>query len=80
MALKWTDVDDIALLLQENYPDVDPMALRFTELHSMVTALPGFNDDPQKSSEAILEAIQMGWYEEIEDGRSRAGSSAPPSS
>jgi FeS assembly protein IscX len=69
MALKWTDVEDISLLLQENYPDVDPLSLRFTDLHKMVTALPGFNDDPQKSNEAILEAIQMGWQEEIEEQR-----------
>jgi FeS assembly protein IscX len=72
MAIKWTDVEDIALLLQENYPDVDPLALRFTDLHNMVTALPGFQDDPKKSSEAILEAIQMGWQEEREEQRGGA--------
>lgn len=69
MPLKWTDVEDIALLLQEHHPDVDPLTLRFTELHQMVTALPGFSDDPKKSNEAILEAIQMGWHEENEDAR-----------
>jgi FeS assembly protein IscX len=69
MALMWTDVEDIALLLQENYPDVDPLDLRFTELHRMITALPGFNDDPKKSTETILEAIQMGWHEENQEQR-----------
>ena len=69
MALKWTDVEDIALLLIENHPDTDPLSLRFTELHQMVMALPGFSDDPKKSSEGVLEAIQMAWHEEHEDQR-----------
>ena len=41
--------------------------MRFTDLHKMITALPGFADDPKKSSEGKLEAIQMAWNEEYED-------------
>lgn len=64
MALTWNDSDDIALELIERYPDKDPLSLRFTDLREMVTGLPDFADDPGKSSEGVLEAIQMAWYEE----------------
>jgi len=62
--LKWTDIEDIALLLVEKHPDVDPLAVRFTDLHKWVRELPGFSDDPNRSSEKILETIQMAWLEE----------------
>lgn len=67
MALKWTDVLEIAIQLDEGHPDVDPQLVRFTDLHAWVTALDEFDDDPQKSNEKILEAIQMTWIEERED-------------
>ncbi|NBX67714.1 MAG: Fe-S assembly protein IscX [Proteobacteria bacterium] len=62
--MKWTDVQEIAILLFETYPNVDPLTLRFTDLHQKVTSLPGFNDDPKRSNEKILEAIQMKWLDE----------------
>lgn len=62
--MKWTDTLDIALELIDAHPDVDPQYIRFTDLHKWVCALPGFNDDPEKSNEKILEAIQMIWIEE----------------
>jgi FeS assembly protein IscX len=62
--MKWTDVQDIAILLYEKNPSLDPLTLRFTELHKMVRELPGFLDDPKKSNEKILEAIQMAWLDE----------------
>ena len=62
--MKWTDVQEIAILLFETYPDIDPLTLRFTDLHRKVTALPGFEDDPKRSNEKILEAIQMRWLDE----------------
>ena len=65
--LQWTDVQDIAILLAEKHPGVDPLSLRFTDLHGKVLALPGFKGDPHKSGEKILEAIQMAWLDEIED-------------
>lgn len=64
MELKWTDTLDIAIELDENHPDVDPQYIRFTDLHRWVTELEGFNDDPERSNEKILEAIQMTWIEE----------------
>jgi FeS assembly protein IscX len=65
--LTWTDAEDIGLLLSEKHPEIDPLAVRFTDLHRYVTELPEFNDDPQKSNEAKLEAIQMAWHDEFLD-------------
>lgn len=66
MQLTWTDVQDIAIELSEQHADVDPQYVRFTDLHRWVTELEGFSDDPQRSNEKILEAIQMHWIEEAE--------------
>lgn len=65
--LMWTDTEDIGIRLQEEYPDLDPLTVRFTDLHAWVIALPEFKDDPQTSNEKKLEAIQMAWYEEYQD-------------
>ena len=65
--LKWLDVLDIAIELDEAHPDIDPRTIRFTDLHSWVLALENFDDDPEHSNEKILEAIQMNWIEERED-------------
>jgi FeS assembly protein IscX len=65
--LTWDDTEDIAILLSESHPDVDPLTIRFTDLHRYVTELPDFKDDPKKSNEGKLEAIQMAWHEEFED-------------
>ncbi len=64
MSLKWTDVLEIAIALDEAHPDVDPQYVRFTDLHQWVRELPEFDDDPNRSNEKILEAIQMAWIEE----------------
>lgn len=64
MSLKWTDSLDIAIELDERHPDVDPENLRFTDLREWVLALEEFDDDPGRSGEKILEAIQMAWIEE----------------
>ena len=64
MAMRWTDTIDIAIALQEQHPQVDVVNLRFTDLHKWVCALPGFSDDPARSNEKILEAIQMAWLDE----------------
>ncbi len=62
--MRWKDAREIGEALAERYPDVDPLKLRFTELHDMVVALEGFDDDPEKSTEAILEAILQVWLDE----------------
>ncbi|MGN6315943.1 Fe-S cluster assembly protein IscX [Trinickia sp.] len=62
--MKWTDVQEIAMALTDNHPEVDPQQIRFTDLHKWVMALDGFDDDPHRSSEKILEAIQLAWIED----------------
>jgi FeS assembly protein IscX len=64
--MKWTDTLDIAIALAEKFPDTDPRSIRFTDLHKWVVGLEGFDDDPHRSGEKILEAIQMAWIEEAE--------------
>jgi FeS assembly protein IscX len=63
--LTWKDADEIAYALIDAFPDQDPLKLSFPKLHKMVIALEDFGDIPDKSSESILEAIQMAWYEEV---------------
>jgi FeS assembly protein IscX len=67
--LTWSDLEDIALALSEKYPDQDPSYIRFTDLHKWITELDEFGDDPKKSNEAKLEAIQMAWLEEYRDNQ-----------
>jgi FeS assembly protein IscX len=62
--LRWTDVNDIAIALDEAHPDADVVNLRFTDLWKWVQQIPDFKDDPDKSNEKILEAIQAAWLEE----------------
>lgn len=62
--MKWVDTLDIAMALCDAHPDADPMQVRFTELRDWVMALEGFDDDPKRCGEKILEAIQMAWIDE----------------
>jgi len=66
MSLKWTDSLEIAIALLDAHPDIDPKTIRFTDLHRWVRELPEFADDPERSNERILEAIQMNWIDEAE--------------
>jgi FeS assembly protein IscX len=68
--IHWTDSEEIGIQLQEKFPDVDPLTVRFTDLHTRVVELEGFADDPLKSNESRLEAIQMAWHEEWVDAQS----------
>ena len=64
--MKWTDIQDIAIALSDAHPEVDPKTVRFTDLYEWVLQLPGFDDDPKRSGEKILEAIQAAWIEDAE--------------
>ena len=64
MKLKWSDTIEIAILLEEKYPEKDNVNLRFTDLHKWILELEDFEDDPEASNEKILEAIQMAWIDE----------------
>ena len=63
----WTDAEEIGIQLQEKFPDVDPLTVRFTDLHKWVTELANFTGDPKLSNEGKLEGIQMAWHEEYKD-------------
>lgn len=65
--MKWTDVYEIAMALADEYPDTDPQYVNFVNLHKWVCALEDFDDDPARSGEKILEAIQAAWIEEAAD-------------
>lgn len=67
--LTWNDLEDIAFALSEKYPDQDPSFIRFTDLHKWITELDEFSDDPKKSNEAKLEAIQAAWIDEYRDNQ-----------
>ena len=64
--MKWTDTLEIAIQLLDAHPDVEPKKIRFTDLHRWVTELAEFDDDPDRSGEKILEAIQMAWIDEAD--------------
>ncbi len=67
--LTWTNVEEIGIQLQEKFPAVDPLTVRFTDLRQYVVELEGFSDDPAKSNESRLEAIQIAWHEEYLDAQ-----------
>lgn len=67
MSFGWRDAEAIGIALGEKYPDVDPLTVRFTDLHRWVTELPDFSDDAKASSESALEKIQMAWLDEYRD-------------
>ena len=67
MGLKWDDAEDLAIELADAHEGVDPLTVRFTDLHRMVTELEEFDDDPKASTEGKLEAIQMAWVDEYRE-------------
>ena len=64
MTLMWRHTEDIGIALSEKFPDVDPLTVRFTDLHRWVTELDDFADDPKASNESTLEKVQMAWLDE----------------
>jgi FeS assembly protein IscX len=66
-SLTWDSAEDLGILLAETHPEIDPLTVRFTDLHRYVVELPGFAGDPKASNEGKLEAIQMAWHEEFQD-------------
>ena len=67
--LTWDTAEDIGIMLSEKYPGIDPLTVRFVDLHRYVLELPEFKSDPKDSNEGKLEAIQMAWYEEYKDNQ-----------
>ena len=69
MKLGWSNIEDIGIALYEKFPDADPLKIRFTDLHKWIIELEDFDDDPMKSNEGKLEAIQMAWYDEWKENQ-----------
>ena len=65
--ITWADAEEIGIALLEKFPEVEPLQVRYTELHKYVVGLDGFADDPAKSNESKLEAIQMAWFDEWQE-------------
>ena len=65
--LTWDDAEDLGIALSETHPELDPLTVRFTDLHRYVLELPSFVGDAKASNEGKLEAIQMAWHEEVLD-------------
>jgi FeS assembly protein IscX len=68
-ALTWSDPEGIALALAEKFPELDPTHIRYTDLLKWIGELADFKDDPLKSNEAKLEAVQMAWLEEYQESQ-----------
>lgn len=65
--MNWDDAEEIGVMLYEEYPELDPLSVRFTDMHRLVMELPGFEGEADDSSEGQLEAIQMAWLDEYRD-------------
>jgi FeS assembly protein IscX len=62
--MKWADVTAIAEALYDKFPDIDPLTIRFTNLHKWIVELDGFDDDHTRGGEKVLEAVQQAWIDE----------------
>ncbi|MBY0513265.1 MAG: Fe-S cluster assembly protein IscX [Gemmataceae bacterium] len=65
--MTWHDAREIGEKLFEQYDTLNPLTVRFTDLHKWVLNLEGFEGKSDGSNEKLLEAIQMAWYEEWKD-------------
>ena len=62
----WLDSLDLAILLDESHPEIDPKTINFVDLQNLVLALEEFEPGDTQCGERVLEAIQMCWIEEKE--------------
>ena len=66
MEIDWLDIQEIAIELYENFPEIDPQWISFPDLHKKICNLESFVGNPKNSNEKILEAIQMAWIDELD--------------
>lgn len=62
--LTWEASYEIVLALMRHHPTADIDKLGLQELHQIIVALPGFDDDPALAHDALLISILREWYEE----------------
>jgi FeS assembly protein IscX len=65
--LTWNDADELGILLSHNYPQIEPLSVRLSEVLRLVTQLTDFHDDPSHSDTTKLQAIQEAWHAEFLD-------------
>jgi FeS assembly protein IscX len=63
MSITWDDYEDVAEKLFEKYDTLDPLTVRFTDMHKWILDLEDFVGKASDSNEKKLEAIQMAWYD-----------------
>ncbi|MBN8554690.1 MAG: Fe-S cluster assembly protein IscX [Deltaproteobacteria bacterium] len=73
MKLKWANTEDLAFRLIDEYPAIDPMSLKLSDIQKRVANLPEFSDDVKKGKDPILEDIQKRWFEERSDMEDELG-------
>lgn len=64
--MTWDDVEDIAELLEENYPEAEIEELSRAELEEMVRSLDEFADDEGVRNERLDEILDA-WHD-VRDG------------
>jgi FeS assembly protein IscX len=67
MSIGWNDYRQIGEALLDKYDTLNPLSVRFTDMHKWILDLEDFDGKPGDSNEKVLEAIQMAWYEEWKD-------------
>ena len=65
--LTWNDADEIGILLSQTHPELEPLSVRLPDVLRLVTQLSDFRDDPSRSDDAKLQAIQDAWHAEFLD-------------
>jgi len=64
--MDWDDYEEIAEILIEKYPDVNPLDLSLPKLFDMILKIEGFEGKPEDSTEGKLERILEAWYNEYQ--------------
>jgi FeS assembly protein IscX len=75
--LDWGDTDNIAILLANDFPDIDPLGASLAQLREWITGLDQFGGNPQGGNEAQLEDVRMAWHEKYNERNWDAGPNPP---
>lgn len=59
--MHWNDVEEIAIHLEENYPDEDISELTLQDLEDLVKSLSEFDDHEVETNREVLKEILEAW-------------------
>jgi len=65
--IKWADVEDLAFILIDKLPAVDPKKLSEKEIKEYVIGLSDFSESAKQSTPEALQAIQARWESEFSE-------------